>query len=294
MKLASQFLSMTRNVQTALLQPRHLRHLNKQTLSQFARRPTSSHVRVSYWWLQIVINNWWFLTAWQKIEHFSERHLNFWMSIKCEISLGILNIIPVFQNGFHTFIGASVAALLGTSIVYASEAEKQTYKKICEWINAISLWLDYHKSVNSDQAAKPDTFFGSKMFTSISPKWICNWLGEEALFWTVWKCFKAASQFSRGPYPQHLSVKIFMKGIWSQYSCILLIYWLHSHYRQLCILFSAVDESEKVIKEADILYSQNQLDDLYEFLKRYEDVESGQICWRLARFVCPKNRQNLI
>ena len=49
-------------------------------------------------------------------------------------------------------------------------------------------------------------------------------------------------------------------------------------------LLTATKESEKVIKEADILYSQNQLDDLYEFLKQYEDVESGQICWRLARY----------
>ena len=57
-------------------------------------------------------------------------------------------------------------------------------------------------------------------------------------------------------------------------------------------LLTATKESEKVIKEADILYSQNQLDDLYEFLKQYEDVESGQICWRLARYgQCLKSDQ---
>lgn len=51
------------------------------------------------------------------------------------------------------------------------------------------------------------------------------------------------------------------------------------------VTITAKEEKDKVIKEADVLYSQNQIDDLYDFVRGYEDVNDAQICWRLARFV---------
>lgn len=44
----------------------------------------------------------------------------------------------------------------------------------------------------------------------------------------------------------------------------------------------------KAIHIADKLYGENEVDQLYEHLKLYEDSNNSEIIWRLARATCDK------
>ena len=48
------------------------------------------------------------------------------------------------------------------------------------------------------------------------------------------------------------------------------------------------EEERRIIQEADALYSEHQVDKLYEYLRGYENVESAEIGWRQARAACDK------
>ena len=49
---------------------------------------------------------------------------------------------------------------------------------------------------------------------------------------------------------------------------------------------------EKVIQDADELYSHNRFDELYAYLLSYKDMQNADILWRLARASCDKGKMS--
>lgn len=45
---------------------------------------------------------------------------------------------------------------------------------------------------------------------------------------------------------------------------------------------------EEIVKQADELYSQNAVDELYTYMKQYVDSTEADVLWRLARATCDK------
>lgn len=49
------------------------------------------------------------------------------------------------------------------------------------------------------------------------------------------------------------------------------------------LFITGKDEEKRIIREADVLYSQGQPDNLLDYLRRYSNVSSAEVNWRLAR-----------
>ncbi|XP_067932123.1 regulator of microtubule dynamics protein 1-like isoform X2 [Watersipora subatra] len=48
------------------------------------------------------------------------------------------------------------------------------------------------------------------------------------------------------------------------------------------------EQLRRILREADTLYSQSEVDKLYDFLRTYDDATSAEIAWRQARAACDK------
>lgn len=57
-----------------------------------------------------------------------------------------------------------------------------------------------------------------------------------------------------------------------------------SHFIDLIVLDGTKKKEREVVMEADVLYSQNQTDELYDYLRRFQELESSAVAWRLARY----------
>lgn len=51
-----------------------------------------------------------------------------------------------------------------------------------------------------------------------------------------------------------------------------------------------VQDDQKIIHKADLLYDSFKFDELYTFLKDYADVDNDEILWRLARATMEKSK----